>query len=214
MHKGRLGVAVLLLFAAVFCFSGCNIKSDEKTVFARDTDPAYIDLLRDIAPDCTVRDGKGLSSLLSSVDGEDKAFALFDVQARASKDAGTGGIWYEHFATAAVIAVDRSRFDGEIKGWRDLENISCPVGFTSRYERMLFAAVSYGLEKNYMSGEAVGLLHKLNKSGRLSYDKIDAPRQYLLGLPGRVYEARGKKYRNNNPLRGHFALRSRRLVGL
>lgn len=26
-----------------------------------------------------------------------------------------------------------------------------------------------------MSGEAVGLLHKLNKSGRLSYDKIDAP---------------------------------------
>lgn len=175
MHKGRLGVAVLLLFAAVFCFSGCNIKSDEKTVFARDTDPAYIDLLRDIAPDCTVRDGKGLSSLLSSVDGEDKAFALFDVQARASKDAGTGGIWYEHFATAAVIAVDRSRFDGEIKGWRDLENISCPVGFTSRYERMLFAAVSYGLEKNYMSGEAVGLLHKLNKSGRLSYGKIDAP---------------------------------------
>ena len=137
--------------------------------------PAYIDLLRDIAPDCTVRDGKGLSSLLSSVDGEDKAFALFDVQARASKDAGTGGIWYEHFATAAVIAVDRSRFDGEIKGWRDLENISCPVGFTSRYERMLFAAVSYGLEKNYMSGEAVGLLHKLNKSGRLSYGKIDAP---------------------------------------
>ena len=81
MHKGRLGVAVLLLFAAVFCFSGCNIKSDEKTVFARDTDPAYIDLLRDIAPDCTLRDGKGLSSLLSSVDGEDKAFALFDVQA-------------------------------------------------------------------------------------------------------------------------------------
>lgn len=153
MHKGRLGVAVLLLFAAVFCFSGCNIKSDEKTLFVRDTDPAYIDLLRDIAPDCTVRDGKGLSSLLSSVDGEDKAFALFDVQARASKDAGTGGIWYEHFATAAVIAVDRSRFDGEIKGWRDLENISCPVGFTSRYERMLFAAVSYGLEKNYMSGE-------------------------------------------------------------
>lgn len=61
-------------------------------MFARDTDPAYIDLLRDIAPDCTVRDGKGLSSLLSSVDGEDKAFALFDVQARASKDAGTGGI--------------------------------------------------------------------------------------------------------------------------
>lgn len=175
MHKGRLGVAVLLLFAAVFCFSGCNIKSDEKTVFVRDTDPAYIDLLRDIAPDCTVRDGKGLSSLLSSVDGEDKAFALFDVQARASKDAGTGGIWYEHFATAAVIAVDRSRFDGKIKGWRDLENISCPVGFTSRYERMLFAAVSYGLEKNYMSGEAVGLLHKLNKSGRLSYGKIDAP---------------------------------------
>ncbi len=58
MHKGRLGVAVLLLFAAVFCFSGCNIKSDEKTVFARDTDPAYIDLLRDIAPDCTLRDGK------------------------------------------------------------------------------------------------------------------------------------------------------------
>ena len=113
MHKGRLGVAVLLLFAAVFCFSGCNIKSDEKTVFVRDTDPAYIDLLRDIAPDCTVRDGKGLSSLLSSVDGEDKAFALFDVQARASKDAGTGGIWYEHFAAAAVIAVDRSRFDGE-----------------------------------------------------------------------------------------------------
>lgn len=175
MHKGRLGVAVLLLFAAVFCFSGCNIKSDEKTMFVRDTDPAYIDLLRDIAPDCTVRDGEGLASLLSSVDGEDKAFALFDVQARASKDAGTGGIWYEHFATAAVIAVDRSRFDGEIKGWRDLENISCPVGFTSRYERMLFAAVSYGLEKNYMSGEAVGLLHKLNKSGRLSYDKIDAP---------------------------------------
>ena len=40
---------------------------------------------------------------------------------------------------------------------------------------MLFAAVSYGLEKNYMSGEAVGLLHKLNKSGRLSYGKIDAP---------------------------------------
>lgn len=75
MHKGRLGVAVLLLFAAVFCFSGCNIKSDEKAVFVRDTDPAYIDLLRDIAPDCTVRDGKGLSSLLSSVDGEDKAFA-------------------------------------------------------------------------------------------------------------------------------------------
>ncbi len=101
MHKGRLGVAVLLLFAAVFCFSGCNIKSDEKTVFVRDTDPAYVDLLRDIAPDCTVRDGEGLSSLLSSVDGEDKAFALFDVQARASKDAGTGGIWYEHFATAA-----------------------------------------------------------------------------------------------------------------
>ena len=81
MHKGRLGVAVLLLFAAVFCFSGCNIKSDEKTVFVRDTDPAYIDLLRDIAPDCTVRDGNGLASLLSSVDGEDKAFALFDVQA-------------------------------------------------------------------------------------------------------------------------------------
>ena len=126
MHKGRLGVAVLLLFAAVFCFSGCNIKSDEKTVFVRDTDPAYIDLLRDIAPDCTVRDGKGLSSLLSSVDGEDKAFALFDVQARASKDAGTGGIWYEHFATAAVIAVDRSRFDGEIKGWRDLEIYPVP----------------------------------------------------------------------------------------
>ena len=175
MHKGRLGVAVLLLFAAVFCFSGCNIKSDEKTMFVRDTDPAYIDLLRDIAPDCTLRDGKGLASLLSSVDGEDKAFALFDVQARASKDAGTGGIWYEHFATAAVIAVDRSRFDGKIKGWRDLENISCPVGFTSRYERMLFAAVSYGLEKNYMSGEAVGLLYKLNKSGRLSYGKIDAP---------------------------------------
>lgn len=147
MHKGRLGVAVLLLFAAVFCFSGCNIKSDEKTVFARDTDPAYIDLLRDIAPDCTVRDGKGLSSLLSSVDGEDKAFALFDVQARASKDAGTGGIWYEHFATAAVIAVDRSRFDGEIKGWRDLENISCPVGFTSRYERMLLPPCLTGLRR-------------------------------------------------------------------
>lgn len=85
MHKGRLGVAVLLLFAAVFCFSGCNIKSDEKTVFVRDTDPAYVDLLRDIAPDCTLRDGKGLLSLLSSVDGEDKAFALFDVQARARK---------------------------------------------------------------------------------------------------------------------------------
>ena len=100
------------------------IRDSEKTVFARDTDPAYIDLLRDIAPDCTLRDGKGLSSLLSSVDGEDKAFALFDVQARASKDAGTGGIWYEHFATAAVIAVDRSRFDGEIKGWRD------PVSYT------------------------------------------------------------------------------------
>lgn len=88
MHKGRLGVAVLLLFAAVFCFSGCNIKSDEKTVFVRDTDPAYIDLLRGIAPDCTLRDGKGLSSLLSSVDGEDKAFALFDVQARARKTRG------------------------------------------------------------------------------------------------------------------------------
>lgn len=88
---------------------------------------------------------------------------------------GDGRNLVQAFAAAAVIAVDRSRFDEEIKGWRDLENISCPVGFTSRYERMLFAAVSYGLEKNYMSGEAVGLLHKLNKSGRLSYGKIDAP---------------------------------------
>lgn len=112
MHKGRLGVAVLLLFAAVFCFSGCNIKSDEKTVFVRDTDPAYVDLLRDIAPDCTVRDGNGLSSLLSSVDGEDKAFALFDVQARASKDAGTGGIWYEHFAVAAVMPLTARALTG------------------------------------------------------------------------------------------------------
>ena len=168
MHKGRMTAAVLLLFAAVFCFCSCSAEQRERVVFSRSVNPIYTQLLRNIAQDCTFDDGNGLDSQLSFDGDGKKAFAAFDVQARAAVDVGLAENWYEHFAVAAVIAVDRSRFDGEINGWRDLENISCPVGFSPENERMLFAAVSYGLEKSYMSKTAVDLLASLERDGRLA----------------------------------------------
>lgn len=174
MRKVGALTCVLMLFAAFFLMSGCANSSDENRLYVGDVDSPYAAVLSEIMPNYSVlsSDENGLS--LSPTKNKIKAITAFDVQAETAER--NGFYRYDHFKTAAVIAVDRSVYAGRIKSWNDLENVDCPVGFAGHPDsRMLFAAVSYGIDGSYLSDEAVNLFASLNRRGLFSYGNFNTP---------------------------------------
>lgn len=174
MRKVGALICVLMLLAVTLVLTGCSTRLDENHLYAGDPDSPYTAVLSDVMSGYTVipADGNGVS--LSPTKNKTKAITAFDIQADIAQK--NGFYRYDHFRVTAVIAVDRSAFKGGIKSWSDLENVDCPVGFADYPDsRMLFAAVSYALDKSYMSNEAVSLFSSLNRRGLFAYGKTDTP---------------------------------------
>lgn len=172
----RIGavLCLIMLVAAVIVLPGCATDTDGKRLFVNETDGAYAQILSDIMPDYSVisADANGVS--VSPTKNGTKAMTVFDVQADTAEK--NGFCRYDHFKTAAVIAVDRSACKDKLSGWRDLKNLGCHVGFSSKTDgRMLFAAVSYALDKTYLSDEATDIFASLSRRGLFDFGGDDAP---------------------------------------
>lgn len=173
MRKISALLCALTLLAAFFVLTGCTTRLDENRLYVGDPKSPYTSVLSDVMPEYNVirADGNGLS--LSPTRNKTKAITAFDVQAKTASEHGF--YRYDHFKVTAVIAVDRSVCKNELKSWRDLEGLDCSVGFAEYPDsRMLFAAVSYALDKSYLSSEAVSLFSSLARRGLFAFGKTDA----------------------------------------
>lgn len=172
MKKTALTALVLILLLSL---SGCSGRADNALFYIDETPDAksdvYVDCLKLLLPDCAARatDESAYIALLSG-----SASRAFDVQAIPACQNGLANYWYPQHIATAVIAVDRSRTDSLITGWRDLACIPDSVGFieNANIGRLLFASIAYGLDgEDYTGDSALALLHGLAAEGRL-YRKI------------------------------------------
>jgi len=100
----------------------------------------------------------------------------YDVQVENS----TAKYWVPLTLETAVIAVDRNQTDMAVASWGDLRNSDLAVGivFSAHTDRMLAAALCYGLEgDNFGLASAISLLEPLYQNGKLKLDDMTAPIQ-------------------------------------
>ena len=174
MRKFGAFLCLIIVYVSVIALPGCVSNPEEKILFVNDTNDTYSEILSEIMPDYKLisNDGNGVS-VAPSKNGK-KAMSAFDVQADTAKK--NGFYRYDHFKTSAVIAVDRSACKQKIESWHDLKTLDCSVGFSSQNDgRMLFAAVSYALDKSYLSDYATEIFAALNQKGCFKLGNMETP---------------------------------------
>ncbi len=107
----------------------------------------------------------------------DFAAEVYDVQGIPLTDETLNRYWYPQYLATAVIVVDKSRVNSEIKGWEDLKAAEEGVGYLleNEYERLIIPAISYGLTGEYYSEESFALLKELRDAERLLELNSEAP---------------------------------------
>lgn len=124
--------------------------------------------------------------------------ACFDVQAIPALDQGVAQYWYPHISATVVIAVDRTRTDAAITGWRSLWESQVPVGVgsTSVIRNMLvIGALSYGLNPNAPAKQDVfEFLEHLCQNGGFELDKPDVPVLLCLDYEAASWNQNGGNY--------------------
>lgn len=213
----------LILAAWLFCLALVSympklfvLSEEEKKpsiVFDSYAADSYIEILSSEFPDLEVQRLKRSEFLRCLDEGEAPLVELSEWKAEPLLAAGKLDAFYPHYVDGIVIAVDRSKVSGDIRGWRDLEEQSFSVLMTPEEESLF--AIAAGLDKEFrdflIAGkgaaasaeipEAVDFLKKLKRSGRLivpeedpeTIDPVQAPVMILPKSRAEDLKERGAK---------------------
>ena len=194
--------AVICLLLILF-LTGCGAKETEnKLVASSEMLSPYAGIVLQTLP------GYGLKTQAESIYAElprGNAAACLDVQAVPAMEQGVGRYWYPHCLATVVIAVDRTRMDADISGWRDLSDSGAVVGMTTDapLDRLILGAMSYGLEgQEYTKSEALALLERLYSQGELRLDDQTAPIQLCFDYQAAAWNRAGQDWEIIVPVEG------------
>lgn len=186
--------AVICLLMILF-LTGCGTKGTEnKLVASSEMLSPYAGIVLQTLP------GYGLKTQTESIYAElprGNAAACLDAQAVPAMEQGVGRYWYPHCLATVVIAVDRTRVDADISGWRDLLDAEAVVGMTTDapLDRLILGAMSYGLEgREYTKSEALDLLERLYSQGELRLDDQMAPIQLCFDYQAAAWNRAGQNW--------------------
>ena len=171
-RAAALGLLCLVIFFTAACADG---KSARVVFCGDDARAAYPEAVARLLPGYTVRraENRAFTYLEQGAVAE-----AFDAQAIPALAAGAAKYWYPQYLATVVIAVDRSRTDAEIRGWRDLPAAGEDVGFSDGRVNlhMLMAAMAYGLEgDDFTLDGAAELLASLQTAKRLVRNSFAPP---------------------------------------
>lgn len=172
MEVKKLRRLFLFLVALTVLLSGCAKQAEQKVLYTLDGSSSYQMLLSNILTDYEVRP---FPKEPLSCFQEGFVCELFDVQARSLVEKDAAAHWYPQYLATIVMAVDRDKTDEVLLTWSDLLNTEQPVSYLQTMGvradgHMLLAAMSYGLDNDYMGPEAIGLLSQLQKRNQLKVD--------------------------------------------
>lgn len=194
--------AVICMLMILF-LTGCRTKGTEnKLVASSEMLSPYAGIVLQTLP------GYGLKTQTESIYAElprGNAAACLDAQAVPAMEQGVGRYWYPHCMTTVVIAVDRTRVDADISGWRDLSDAGAVVGMTTDapLDRLILGAMSYGLEgQEYTKSEALALLERLYSQGELRLDDQTAPIQLCFDNQAAAWNRTGQDWEIIVPAEG------------
>lgn len=194
--------AVICLLMILF-LTGCGTKGTEnKLVASSEMLSPYAGIVLQTLP------GYGLKTQTESIYAElprGNAAACLDAQAVPAMEQGVGRYWYPHCLATVVIAVDRTRVDADISGWRDLLDAEAVVGMTTDapLDRLILGAMSYGLEgQEYTKSEALALLERLYSQGELRLDDQTAPIQLCFDYQAAAWNRTGQDWEIIVPAEG------------
>lgn len=194
--------AVICLLMILF-LTGCRTKGTEnKLVASSEMLSPYAGIVLQTLP------GYGLKTQTESIYAElprGNAAACLDAQAVPAMEQGVGRYWYPHCLATVVIAVDRTRVDADISGWRDLLDAEAVVGMTTDapLDRLILGAMSYGLEgQEYTKSEALALLERLYSQGELRLDDQTAPIQLCFDYQVAAWNRTGQDWEIIVPVEG------------
>lgn len=139
------------------------------------------------------------------------ATACFDVQAMPAIDHGVGRYWYSHVLATVVIAVDRTRTDAVITGWKSLTESQIRVGMSSTSvirNMLVIGALSYGLNPAAPAKQdALDFLEQLSRNGGFELDESNAPILLCLDYEAAAWNRNGQNYEVIVPEEGTISYR-------
>ena len=197
----RKVVICLLLFLFL---TGCGAKEAEnnKLVASSELLFPYADITLQVLPGYRL---KAQTEDIYAELSQGNAATCLDAQAIPAMEQGVGRYWYPHCLATVVIAVDRTRVDADISGWRDLSVTGAAVGMTTDapLNRLILGAMSYGLEgQAYTKTEALALLERLYGQGELHLDDQTAPIQLCFDYQAAKWNRDGQDWEIVVPAEG------------